>query len=468
MQDRTVNWLIAGLTVLALALICIASFAAYRVFFRSPSPTANPVAIYTRAAQTMVAQITLDAGSTAVSQLTQIAQTTTPNPVIPTDTPGPTSVAPTQTLPTYIVPTATLPYVLPTWTPTSPFIPTAPVVSCNKVTFVKDVTIPDGTLMPPNTSFTKIWRVRNDGACTWDYNYSLVFVNGTPMTNIRSVPVPAVVYPGQSIDLAVDMVSPSGPGTFQSNWMMRSSRGEIFGVGTYGDNPIFARIRVQAAPQPNPNFSYDFAAYYCNAQWRTNIGGIPCTNPSTSSSGSVSYITNPSLESRTENEAALWVRPNQNSNGFITGQYPAYKVKTGDHFVTEVSCVYGFKGCDITFRLDYVASDGSAFNLGAWHEIYDGKSKVVDINLSALVGQSVKFVLRMQNNGSVSQANGLWFLPSIRNYPSTTTPLPPTVTPTPTNTRTPTSIPPNTATPTPTPTLTPTPTPVDTTLPPYP
>ena len=471
MKDRTVNWLIVGLTVLALTLICVASFAAYKVFFASPIPTANAAVVYTQAAQTMIAQITLDAGSTAVSQLTQIARTTTPNLTIPTDTPGPTSVfptlIPTQTKPTYVVVTATSPIIYLTATPTSPYIPTAPVIPCNRATFIKDVTIPDGAVLPPNTPFTKIWRIRNDGACYWDYNYSLVFVNGTPMTNIRVVPVPAVVYPGQTIDLAVDMVSPSGPGTYQSNWMMRTPRGQIFGFGPYGDDVIFARIRIQSAPKPNPNYSYDFAAYYCNAQWRTNAGVIPCTNPNTASNGSVTYTTNPSLESRTENESALWVRPDQNSSGYISGQYPAYTVKSGDHFVTEVSCVYGFKNCDVTFRLDYILSNGSAYNLGAWHEVYDGKSKVVDVNLSALIGQSVKFVLRMQNNGSVSQANGIWFVPSIRNYPSTSTPLPPTVTPTATRTSTPTSIPTDTDTPTPTSTPTPTltPPPIDTTLP---
>ena len=38
---------------------------------------------------------------------------------------------------------------------------------CNKAEFVEDVTIPDNTRIPPATYFTKTWRIRNAGYCTW-------------------------------------------------------------------------------------------------------------------------------------------------------------------------------------------------------------------------------------------------------------------------------------------------------------
>lgn len=455
MSERTTNILIILLSILAVVLLCGA--AAVGVYLLFPNlgpngPSQGPEAAYTQVAQTIVAQATLDAGSTAVARLTEVAQPSNTPAVLPSYTPLPTFTAPS-------FPTATFAFV----TPTSPPRPTVvtvvvtplptwtspPVTPCNRASFVQDVTIPDGTILPPSTRFTKIWRVRNTGSCTWDTRYALTFFNGTAMTDTRFVPMPRTVPPGAEVDLGVEMRSPSAPGTFQSNWLLQDPAGVRFGIGSSGTNPLFARIRVTAPPTPNPSYAYDFAANYCNAQWRTEIGIIGCTNASNDSRGSVTLITNPQLETRNENEPALLVRPNQASNGYISGLYPPYQVKTGDRFVTELSCQRNFSGCDVTFRLDYVLANGFSGNLGVWREVQDNRTAVINLDLSSLVGQSVQFVLRMQTNGNPAQANGFWFLPSIRNQPVPNTPLPPTVTPTQTST-----IPPTV---TPTPTITGTP-----------
>jgi hypothetical protein len=455
-ENRQFTVLIIALSALAVVLICGAAFAAYQIFFGRPEPTQDPSIAYTAAARTIVARYTQDAGSTAVAELTQIAKAVKTLAPLPSSTSAPTFVYPTSSVPTYVIPPTATPWIIPTQTIAPPTATYPPGPPCNRATFIADVTIPDGTTLPPNTNFTKIWRVRNDGACSWSSSYALIFTSGTAMTNNLTILVPGVVLPGQSIDLAVDMISPGKPGTYQSNWFFRSPQGEVFGTGSTGANALFARIRVPSQPNPNPQYAYDFSANYCTAQWRTDSGVIGCTNPSTDSRGSVVYLTAPDLENRTENEPGLWTRPNQAANGFIAGQYPPYQVRAGDRFYTELSCKYGSNGCDVTFRLDYILPNGTSGNLGSWREVRDGLTTTINgLDLSSLVGQNVQFVLRMQNNGNASQANGIWFLPSIRNTPPTTTPLPPTVTPTATNT----------IVPTPTKTATPTAT---NTLPPYP
>jgi hypothetical protein len=445
-KNRQWTCLIVALSVLAVVLICGAAFAAYQVFFGGPQPTPDQSIVFTQAAETIVARITLDAGSNAVAALTETAVAVKTLPPVPSNTPAPTFIFPTSPVPTYVIPPTATPWVLPTSTISWPTVTLPPTVPCNRATFLTDVTIPDGTVLPPNTNFTKIWRVRNDGSCRWDSSYALIFTSGTAMTNNLTILIPAVVMPGQSIDLAVDMRSPGNPGTYQSNWFFRSPRGDVFGTGGNGANALFARIRVPSQPNPNPQFAYDFSANYCSAQWRTEAGSIGCSNSSTDSRGSVVYLTAPDLENRTENEPGLWTRPNQAANGFIAGQYPPYQVRAGDRFVSELSCKYGSNGCDVTFRLDYILPNGTSGNLGAWREVRDGQTTIVGVDLSSLAGQNVQFVLRMQNNGNASQANGIWFLPSIRYTPPTTTPLPPTVTPTATSTLIPT--PTKTATPT--------------------
>ncbi|MBI3738755.1 MAG: hypothetical protein HY258_06885, partial [Chloroflexi bacterium] len=71
----------------------------------------------------------------------------------------------------------------PTATPGIPTNTPSPTstVGCDRAQFVSDVTIPDGTVFPPNTTFTKTWRLKNVGTCTWTTSYGLAFQSGNSM-----------------------------------------------------------------------------------------------------------------------------------------------------------------------------------------------------------------------------------------------------------------------------------------------
>src|SRR5512138_508173 len=71
----------------------------------------------------------------------------------------------------------------------------------DRAQFVADVTVPDGTRFDPGAAFTKDWRLRNVGTCTWTTSYSLVFVSGTQMGAISSSPFANNIAPGQNIDV---------------------------------------------------------------------------------------------------------------------------------------------------------------------------------------------------------------------------------------------------------------------------
>ena len=51
--------------------------------------------------------------------------------------------------------------------------------ACDRGLFIGDVTIPDGTILPAGTPFTKTFRIRNVGTCTWTTSYAMVFVSGS-------------------------------------------------------------------------------------------------------------------------------------------------------------------------------------------------------------------------------------------------------------------------------------------------
>ena len=48
-----------------------------------------------------------------------------------------------------------------------------PTAACDLASFVKDMSIPDGSVFTPGATFTKTWRLENAGTCTWS-GYSLL------------------------------------------------------------------------------------------------------------------------------------------------------------------------------------------------------------------------------------------------------------------------------------------------------
>jgi hypothetical protein len=115
-----------------------------------------------------------------------------------------------------------------------------------------DVTIPDDTRMQPNHTFTKVWRLRNLGTCTWGQDYRVQFFSGEMMGASRSVSLPRVVAPGEDVDIAVEMVAPKEAGTHQGNWKLQNASGEWFGIGPNGNSPFWVRIEVVPLPTNTP------------------------------------------------------------------------------------------------------------------------------------------------------------------------------------------------------------------------
>jgi hypothetical protein len=120
----------------------------------------------------------------------------------------------------------------------------------DKASFVDDVTILDGTLMEPGAAFTKVWRVRNIGTCTWTTNYALLFVYGDTLGGSAVVPLAGNVSPNETVDVSVALSAPTEPGAYQSFWKLRNSTGMVFGVVESEDGTFWVRFIVPGAPPP--------------------------------------------------------------------------------------------------------------------------------------------------------------------------------------------------------------------------
>lgn len=137
------------------------------------------------------------------------------------------------------------PSQIPTAEARGPASPAAPACEL-RATFLEDLAIADNTPLPPSTPFTKSWRLRNDGSCVWDEAYRLTFIGGDRMDAAHTLPLLHTVLPGGTVDLAVDLIAPGQPGSFQGFWKLQDAQGHLFGVGGEGNLSLWVMIEVQA------------------------------------------------------------------------------------------------------------------------------------------------------------------------------------------------------------------------------
>jgi hypothetical protein len=133
-------------------------------------------------------------------------------------------------------------------TPASPSSEQSPTPCTDHAEFVEDVTIRDNTLVMPGAGFVKIWRLRNIGTCVWDPTYATVFIGGERLEASSPVHLTTTVIPGATVDVAVDLVAPETPGTYQGYWKLVSRGGNYFGLGAEADAAFWVKIVVPALP----------------------------------------------------------------------------------------------------------------------------------------------------------------------------------------------------------------------------
>jgi len=138
--------------------------------------------------------------------------------------------------------------------PPLPGAPTATNTSvpCNVVSFVADLNYPDDSVLALNQAFTKTWKLKNVGSCTWTSGYQLVFDSGDQMGGPASQQLTnGTVLPGATIDVSVDLKAPGSAGTYKGNWRLREPGGATFGLST---GPFWVQIKAQSAVVELPSW----------------------------------------------------------------------------------------------------------------------------------------------------------------------------------------------------------------------
>lgn len=317
----------------------------------------------------------------------------------------------------------------------TPLPPTITPQPCDQADFVQDVSIPDGTRMLPGQAFTKTWRLRNVGACTWNTSYALVFTGGDAMGSPAVINLRGSVPTNSTVDLSIDMKAPQAAGTYTGNWKLRNADGGIFGIS--GSGPIFVQIRVApltltptitptrtitptvtitptGTNPPDSGLIYDFTANRCKAEWRSQSGLLPCPGATNDPRGYVQLLEGRALENgAVQTDPVLLTMPDSTKVGAITGTFPSVVIQSGYHFRALLGCVQGETQCSVIYQVNYIVNNGQPTNLEEVHHAYHGSLEQIDIDLSPLAGQSIQMVLAVLADGNAEGDRAVWVYPRI-------------------------------------------------------
>ena len=362
--------------------------------------TLEPGAIYTAAAQTVFAQLTLAAGGT------------------PRPTADSAKFLPTETL---------IPTNLPTLTDASQAIFGTPEITLtpsdvpdDHITFVKDVTYPDGTDVSPGKTFTKIWRLQNSGPHTWTAGYTLVFDRGDAMGAPASVKFTTEeVKPWEIIDVSVELTAPKATGTYQGYWMLSNESGGLFGCGD-SSRAFWVSVDVVIGL----DVMFDFNVYADEAVWGTGTMPVDFAKPGTDALafGPPSNAGDPFVDLRNDQDLEngriydwiLETYPPVGTDSYLVGKYPSYTVNSEEYLKGKVGLVANSDGScgsgDVKFQINYTVDDDLSTMKELWNrpETCDGALNDFKIDLSGLVDKEVQFYLLVIANTLSAENYAIW------------------------------------------------------------
>lgn len=106
---------------------------------------------------------------------------------------------------------------------------------------MQDLTIPDGTIVAPESTLDKRWEVENTGNCNWDAKYRIRLIAGPELGAQKE----QALYPariGSQATIRILFKAPAENGSYRSAWQAFNAQGDPFG------EPFFIDIKVGSNP----------------------------------------------------------------------------------------------------------------------------------------------------------------------------------------------------------------------------
>ncbi|GAA5910599.1 hypothetical protein JCM6882_001036 [Rhodosporidiobolus microsporus] len=135
-----------------------------------------------------------------------------------------------------------------------------------KCTFVSDITVLDGTIVPAGSLFHKVWAVRNGGTTAWPAGCRLINVGGFAST-LKEEPValPAIAA-GEIVETQVEVKAPEENGRWMSFFRVQGPDGQLFGERLWVDITVESEGVAGGVSASNSSLASSFVAPSLNKQ----------------------------------------------------------------------------------------------------------------------------------------------------------------------------------------------------------
>lgn len=190
------------------------------------TPTVDPNMIYTAAAKTVQVQLTQDAALTPSATATEEATATLSVPTADTNLPTLAGPGSTTQQPAAGAATATPLFTI---GPVATQQGAKPPSSAPKGYQWISNDPADGTAFETGQKFDIVWTVKNTGTTTWTTDYVYKYIYNDKFSEKLSYKLKADVKAGETVDLIVDAVAPSTPGTYKTWWKLYDPQGVAIG-----------------------------------------------------------------------------------------------------------------------------------------------------------------------------------------------------------------------------------------------
>ena len=127
---------------------------------------------------------------------------------------------------------------------------TSPNECLDGLSYISDLTIPDGSQVEPGSSLDKRWEVQNTGTCNWNEQYRLRLIAGEELGASAEQALPPT-RAGSNVVIRIIFQAPLEPGSYRPAWQAFNPAGQSFG------DPIFIDFSVirSETPEPTPSYS---------------------------------------------------------------------------------------------------------------------------------------------------------------------------------------------------------------------
>jgi len=235
------------------------------------------------------------------------------------------------------------------------------------------------------------------------------------------------------------MIAPNNPGRVRGNWKLQTPAGERFGLGSSGQDTFYVEIEVVAATpvirtatqrpttaaastlapgqtsttRPSAQVM-DLAARYCEAEWRSSAGVLPCPGKDGDANGFVMRLDQPRLQdNQARTTPGLLLVPQNTHNGAVSGRFPSFRVSVGDHFRATLGCAENRNSCNVRFQLNYRVNGGPVQNYGQWDMSYATQPTSIDLSLTPLANENIELILAVIANGPAEGDWAVWVAPRV-------------------------------------------------------